>query len=74
MFAVSVDQVTLTRGKDWFACPTCRRRIFRWTEDGIEVAPGAKVWHPVPRIDGVARMQCSRGHWSGPDSGWPFNL
>jgi hypothetical protein len=53
---------------DWVSCPKpqCRRRIFRWTDDGIEVAPGARVMQPMdrteagwtPRADEVAIAQC----------------
>ena len=65
--------------KDWISCPKCRRRIFRWTGDGIEVAPGAKVWHPIiptateRGADQVSRAECPRGHMAGPPQEWPFD-
>jgi hypothetical protein len=63
------------RGSDrWITCPKCRRRMFRWTGDGIEVAPGARIMQPmdrgtdewVTRADEVAIAQCPRGHMAGP--------
>ncbi|HEY9378858.1 MAG TPA: hypothetical protein VIQ02_17415 [Jiangellaceae bacterium] len=69
--------------KDWVSCPKCRRRIFRGRGDGtVEVAPGAKVMHPmdrntagewVPRVDEVAIAQCPRGHMAGPPQEPPFS-
>jgi hypothetical protein len=62
-------------GKGWVVCPKCRRRIFRWGRDGIEIASGARVMQPmdragagewVPRADEVAIAQCPRGHMAGP--------
>lgn len=64
-----------SRTKGWVVCPKCRRRIFRWREDGIEIAPGARVMQPmdragadgwVPHDDEVAIAQCPLGHMAGP--------
>ena len=62
------------KGKGWVVCPKCQRRIFRWTDDGIEVAPGARIMQPmdrsadgwVSRADEVAIAQCPLGHMAGP--------
>ena len=75
--------------KDWVTCPKligkdkrrCSRKIFRWTEDGIEVAPGARIMQPmdrttdewVPRVDEVAIAQCPRGHMASPPQEPPFS-
>ena len=62
-------------------CPKCGYRIFRGRGDGtIEVAPGARVMHPmdrtteewVPRVDEVAIAQCPRGHMASPPQEPPF--
>lgn len=75
----------MTAKKDWVSCPKpkCGRRLFRGRGDGtVEVAPGAKVWHPmdrndagewVPRLDEVARAECPRGHMASPPQEPPFN-
>ena len=63
-----------SRTKGWVVCPKCRRRIFRWRQDGIETAPGARVMQPmdrgadewVTRADEVAIAQCPLGHMAGP--------
>lgn len=68
--------------KGWVICPTCKRRIFRWTEDAIETAPGAKVGHPMDRVsedewatreDEVAVAWCPRGHRASPPQEPPFD-
>jgi hypothetical protein len=74
----------MTAKKDWVSCPKrgCGRRIFRGRGDGtVEVAPGAKVAHPmdrgadgwVARVDEVAIAWCPRGHKAAPPPGPPFS-
>ena len=61
-------------------CPKCRRRIFRWSWNGIEVAAGARIMRPmdrtedgwVPRADEVAIAQCPLGHMASPPQPSPL--
>lgn len=70
------------KGKGWVACPKCRRRIFRWSRNGIEVAPGARIMQPMdrtgedewtPRADEIAIAQCPLGHMASPPQEPPFD-
>lgn len=61
-------------GSEWAFCPKCQRKLFRWGEGGIEIAPGARVMQPMDRApnrwvvrpDEVAIVQCPKGHMVGP--------